>query len=247
MTSLRSGRTTGFIVTLTVLGLLTAGAIAVCAEGAAFRFPDTGRLIGLFGFHDNRFDPVAAGDMQLDYEIESKLGRTEGDRSLDTVAEFITAVYYSRTHLSETARREFEAELPASESGALRLCSMWLFRMAEYPANAAGYREVLSLIRKKSRLSDSSIVDHYAGALEARLGAIAINGLAAKEEERFRQLVLMHLLDPVNPPTAAALRGFIQNQKSASPAKAAKAMDFLRAVSPAVAERFEEKAGARRG
>lgn len=229
------------------LALMMAGAVPLDAKDAGYRFPDTVRLTGLFGFRENSFDPVAAGDMQLEYEIESKVGPTEGDRSLDTVEEFITAVYYSRTGLSEPVRRKFEVELPASEVGALRLCSMWLFRMAEYPANAAGYREVLRLIRGKSRLTDSSIVDHYAGALEARLGAIAINGLAAKEEERLRQLVLMHLLDPVNPPTAAALRGFIQTQKSASPAKAVKAMDFLRAVSPAVAERFEEKAGARRG
>jgi MoxR-like ATPase len=71
--------------------------------------------------------------------------------------------------------------------------------------------------------------------------------LILKEEERLRQLAFMHLLDPVNPPTAAALRDFIRTMKIASPAKAAKSMEFLRAVSPAVAERFEEKAGARRG
>lgn len=247
MTFIRSGRTKRYIVMWMALAPAIASAIAVYAAEAACRFPDTTQLAGIFGFRDNRFDPVAAGDMQLDYEIESRVGRTEGERSLDTVQEFITAVYYSRTGLSEAARRKFEAELPASEIGALRLCSMWLFRMAEYPAHANDYREVLSLIRKKSSLSDSSIVEHYSGALEARLNSIAISGLGAKEEERFRQLVLMHLLDPVNPPTAAALRDFIQTIKTASPEKAAKSMDFLRAVSPAVAERFEDKAGARRG
>jgi len=124
---------------------------------------------------------------------------------------------------------------------------MWLFRMAEYPANATAYREVISLIRKKTAIADGAIVDHYADALAGRLDSLRIAGLDREEEERFRQLVLMYMMDPVNPPPAAELRRFIARLKAVSPAKAGRALEFLGALSPAVAARFEEKSGARRG
>ncbi|HSV98173.1 MAG TPA: hypothetical protein VLM75_14720 [Spirochaetota bacterium] len=210
-------------------------------------FPDTGRIMLLFGFPGGRFDPVMAGDMQLDYEIESKVGLTEGDSSIDTAQEFITAAFLSRVSLSESGRREFEAELPKSGDGALRLCAVWLFRMAEYPARAPAYRTVLNLIRKKTAITDNAIVDHYVDALTRRLDSMEIDGLDPREEEHLRRLVLLYMMDPVNPPPAADLREFMARLKTLSPKKAQTALNFLNELSPVVAARFEEKSGARRG
>jgi hypothetical protein len=248
MKQVESAISSKFLPVVGVIMLIVASvAFPASGDERRSRFPDTGCLMRLFGFPGGRYDPVSAGDMQLDYEIESRVGRTEGDPSLDTAEEFITTAYFSMASLPESNRREFEAELSGSGDGALRLCSMWLFRMAEYPANATAYREVISLIRKKTAIADGAIVDHYADALAGRLDSLRIAGLDREEEERFRQLVLMYMMDPVNPPPAAELRRFIARLKAVSPAKAGRALEFLGALSPAVAARFEEKSGARRG
>ncbi len=225
--------------------LMNGGTSAVSAREGGFL--DADRIMLLFGFPEGRFDVVVAGDMQLDYEIESKVGRTEGDSSIDTAEEFITAAFLSRVSLSESGRRDFDAELPTPGDGALRLCAMWLFKNAEYPARAQGYRTVLSLIRKKTAISDDAIVDYYMDALARRMGSLRIEGLDSREEEHLRRLVLMYMMDPVNTPPAAEIRKFLARLTTLSPEKVKTALRFISAVSPVVAARFEEKSGARRG
>ncbi len=230
-----------------MLAMLITGPLSFTADGAARKagFPDTERILRLFGFPEGRFDAVLANDMQLDSEIDGRVALTEGDTTLDTAEEFITAAFLSRVSLSETRMREFEIELPKSGDGALRLCSMWLFRMAEYPARASAYRAVLSLIRGKTTVTDNAIVEYYMDALAGRLDSMRISGLDPEEEARLRRLVVLHMMDPLNTPVAAELRAFIAGLKTLSPQKAQKALEFLHALSPAVAARFEEKSGAR--
>jgi hypothetical protein len=174
-------------------------------------------------------------DMQLDPAAESRMSKLEGDMTLDTAGELLMALYYSAVRTGAAASPVLAEELPAGKTGALRLAAMWLFRIAEYPAEAERYRKIVRLIRSESGLDSAEIVDYFQGALKKKVQDAPLPLLSKDEAGQVRDLLLLYLMDPTNPDRVKNFRNCVKGISDVSPQKAGAVSGFLESISPLLA------------
>lgn len=66
---------------------------------------------------------------------------------IDTVEEFIAAVYFTPVELSARVKARIEQHLPKNRTGVLKLYNMWKLKMAERPEMVERYAAAINLVR----------------------------------------------------------------------------------------------------
>lgn len=225
------------IVRKAVYAATLLGVSIVLAAGPVI--PDVeGTLIGM-GFKNGIFDISRAGEFQLDPGIERQVGAVEGDYTLDTSEEFLTAAYYSMDRLPEAVRKGILAGFPAGREGGLRLCAMWLFKMAERPSGVEGCRKAVRIVMKKSSLSASDVTDYYDAAVRDRINRIPMSSLSAQEQDMLRSALTLYLLDPTVPAHLEGVKRQIDEFASRDEKKSSAARDYLKRISPLVESKLQ--------
>jgi len=113
------------------------------------------------------------------------ISQIEGMRDLlDTQEEFITASYYSHANVIEEVREILETELPPGKIGGLRLASMWMKKSAEDRNNQGKYKTAITIIKERSKLSDSEIKNYFDKAIEHEGNRIAEGNLGARYPQK---------------------------------------------------------------
>ncbi len=224
-------------VVITMIALVLLSQPLLSAEGEA-RFADVKKILVILGFDKGIYDPVRAMDMQMDPSVEGEIGRIEGDAAPDTVEEFITIVYYSRGLPGSRASGPLDAELPRDKTGALRLCSMWLFKIAECPAGAERYRRAVRMVRTRSKLENSEIIDFFQGAVKRKVNETPIPELSQAEAEKLKDLLQLYLMSPVDPAHAENLRKYINVFGGPVSKKGGAIRSYLKGISPLIASKM---------
>lgn len=197
-----------------------------------------GTLNGM-GFKNGIFEASRAGEFQLDPGFERQIGALEGDYTLDTSEEFLTAAYYSLDRLPEAVRRGLLAGFPAGREGGLRLCAMWLFKIAERPSVADGCRKAVRTIMDKSTLSANDVTDYYEAAIRNKIDGTPMPSLSAWEQDMLRKALALYLLDPTVPAHLEGIKRQIDGLQSRDEKKSKAARDYLKRISPLVESKLQ--------
>lgn len=158
-----------------------------------------------YGFKNGVFKRSANPVNKLDFNAQMKYGALEKTVTIDTPAEFLTAAYYSPIKISYKAQTAINSELPKGKTGAMRLASMWLTKMAENPEKAAKYKKALDIIMKKSGVNKYQIAKYYAKSMERKIYAMPLGEpLTPTEQNKVKNLLLAYMVKP----TKANARAF---------------------------------------
>lgn len=157
--------------------------------------------------------------------IKIKVGKFEGDLSVDTKREALTAFYIAKKYTREISKRKI---------GALRLGAMWLFHTAENPKNKSNYYKALQLISKHSGVSIWQMKQYYAKAVKAKIWGTPIgNALTSAEKQKARQLLYIYMVNP-NTANASAFRWFRRRIRFQSNAKIVALNNFVSKISSTI-------------
>ncbi len=215
--------------------LMAAAAYGEPASTARVGILNTTRILSLMGFPEGKFDPSVSMDFQFDPGTEPKVGSFERDRSIDTVEEFLTALFYSPSAVNRETRSRLDRELPPGKDGAYLLCAMWLYKRADRPAYSAKYMEAVHYIQKRSRLSGDHIIDFYEKKISAMLSPITAKNLGDSELRILRELLSLYLISPNDEKTTAGITKWILDLRRRSEVKSREAVDIMSGYSSSLA------------
>lgn len=140
---------------------------------------------------------------ELNFNDENDISLIEGNSSIDTAEEFITAVYYSPIKLSASAKKSILAELPEGKTGALRVAAMWFFKIAESPENREKYMNAVNLVLKMSNekhgvsVTVSEARKFYEEAIREKIYSTPLGKpLTVEEQKKVKELLLAYMLEP---------------------------------------------------
>jgi hypothetical protein len=171
-----------FFKIMAIMILMTAPIPSSISAAEKERLPDMNKILTAYNCMEKKRYNYGA------YVVTkvSLLGDTEDFSSiegmkdlLDTPEEFITASFYDNVPVVNEAREIIENELPRGKIGALRLTSIWLKKSAENRENYGKYRIAITIIKKKSELSDGEIQNYYNKAMENEIKKIAMENTGA--------------------------------------------------------------------
>lgn len=134
---------------------------------------------------------VSSASIRVDAEIERNLdaedirtiGSFEAGEHIDTPAEFVTAVFYSK-HIPRRIEDHqiLVEELSIGRMGGIRLGAMWLRKRID---DNQDYDKAIEYIKRKSELSDGDIQSYYRDALSAEVDEAALRIIGDSPRKRF--------------------------------------------------------------
>ena len=237
---MNSTRTKYPALTITFLAALALVNFTVAAHADDVRMPDKVKILTAYGFKGGAYDTnnKVVEEISFGTSTDNRLLDIDGDRGFaDSPEEFITAVYFTPVTINAGAQKIVDSELPRNKEGALRLCSMWLLKTAEYPENAGKYRDAIGIIKQKAgekfgvQLTDSEIRTYYADAIKKKVYETPIRLLAKDEQDRVRELLMAYLLEPTEK-NAYNFRNFVQGIRGFEPKKGGEIVAFVEKISP---------------
>jgi hypothetical protein len=174
--------------------------------------------------------------------------------------EFISFCFLGYPHYcSDDGKKTILKELPRTKEGVLRVCSMWLLKIASDPSNKVIYQEEINTFVNNFsteteiseagygyskipiiKVSDSEIQDFYRKALKNRIRDISISELSGNEVTTLKKLVYDYCIDNSDT-NASAVRAYIQGIESNSEKKIEAVDAFLIELHPGLYELFTGK------
>jgi len=99
-----------------------------------------------------------------------QIGTFEGGAEIDSTAEFVTLVFYSKHTPKDAAKaRVLIEELSAGNAGAARVGAMWLKKRV---LDGKMYEEAIAFIQNKSKISEQELLEYYRAAVSAEVDAV---------------------------------------------------------------------------
>jgi len=206
-------------------------------------------ILESYGFENGVYDSLSDISIGIDDELHETIGNVENeDFFIDTPEEFLTAVYFSPIEITDiSAQRIIEEELPQDKEGVLRLCGMWLKKVAEYPENSKNYWDAIELIKQKAEeelnivVKDNGepdgIIGYYVEAMRKEIYETPLDLLSSEEKAKARELLLAYFKNP-SVENGEKFKDFSRSLRSYDSNKSTALLVFVNTISPEVCNRL---------
>jgi hypothetical protein len=184
-------------------------ALAAAAQGSdparTTTMLGTNNYLTYYGFTSGTYTYKSELVTKIAFSSRKEFGTIEGNATLDTPEEFITAAYFSPVQIQITdasIAAAIEKELPHTDQkiSGDKLAAMWLKKRAEHTENVDSYRKAVDLIKAKTGVTDEEITTYYNEAIAQDVADTAreeFKPVVGKLPVAFNDTMLAALIKPL--------------------------------------------------